>query len=734
MFRHRLNGKRSRRSSATQRAAHAVVDMLENRRLMSVSPLVAALQQGTVTPQQLAENGLVSMDWQGTQVYAQAGEWVVSFMRNQPTYSDEGDLISLNIEFVGPNVPSPEIQATLNGFGTGIQFVRYLGSKDFALLRADPALPFASVQQAASALPRFQTVEPNMANWSHTTTPNDPGFGMQWGLQDGADQDVDAPEAWDLAHGSSSVVVAVIDTGIDLGHPDLSANAWTNPLEVAGNGVDDDLNGYVDDIHGWDFVNNDGAPFDDNGHGTHVAGIIAATGNNAQGVAGVSWNARLMALKVLDSEGRGTVGGDIAAIEYATAMRNRGTNVRAINASYGSNGAPDIGQQNAITAAGNAGIMFVAAAGNGGPDGVGDNNDAAPTYPASYPMTSILSVTAIDRTGTITAFGNYGPATVDLAAPGGDILSTYPGGMYATGGGTSMAAPFVTGAVALAYSLKADVGLDTVRNAILGNVDLKPSLNGRTVSGGQLNLDRALRALAPASLTVIGDQNGNPFNDTIVVQSVGSPAYIEAIVNGVKQARVLASTVTSISVYGLAGNDTIKAAGVNIPVYISGGRGQDSITGGNGADTIYGGDDNDSISSGNGADIVYGNLGNDTVNGGLHNDDLKGGLGNDSLLGSDGNDSIYGGDGTDYISCGAGNDYAEGKGKADTMYGGTGGDTLHGGAGSDLIYGDDGDDWIYVHDGPVLYFNDTVYGGLGTDRAQWDAWDSVLADIALPYP
>ena len=192
---------------------------------------------------------------------------------------------------------------------------------------------------------------------------------------------IDAPDAWNISTGSQSVVVAVIDTGVDYTHPDLAANIWTNPGEIAGNGRDDDGNGFVDDVHGYDFAEHDGDPMDDNGHGTHVAGTIAAVGNNGLGVAGVNWSASIMPLKFLNSQGPGYLSDAIRAINYATMERTRyGVNVRVMNNSWGGGGFSSA-MQTAIQAASDAGILFVAAAGNSG-----TNNDASPHYPANYTL------------------------------------------------------------------------------------------------------------------------------------------------------------------------------------------------------------------------------------------------------------------------------------------------------------------------------------------------------------
>ena len=247
-----------------------------------------------------------------------------------------------------------------------------------------------STEDAILALknnPLVEYVEPNyrlsLAKTTPLATPNDPGYDRLWGLHNtgqtggSLDSDIDAPEAWEIAQGDN-VVVGVIDSGIDYTHPDLRNNLWTNPGEIANDGIDNDGNGYIDDYYGYDFVNNDSDPFDDQGHGTHVAGTIAAQANNNTGVIGVAPNAKVMALKFLGANGGGSTFDAIEAINYAVMM-----GADLTNNSWGGGG-PSQALYDAIANAGSAGQLFVASAGNGGFDGIGDNNDFLPSYPASY--------------------------------------------------------------------------------------------------------------------------------------------------------------------------------------------------------------------------------------------------------------------------------------------------------------------------------------------------------------
>ncbi len=269
-----------------------------------------------------------------------------------------------------------------------------------------------------SADPAVAYAEPDFVVHAEAI-PNDPRWSELWGMAK-----IGAPSAWDLSTGSSSIVIADIDTGVAYDHQDLAANMWQNPGEIPGNATDDDGNGYVDDVYGIDPANGDSDPYDDHGHGTHTSGTAAGVGNNSKGVAGVCWTARVMALKFLDAGGSGYDSDAIECINYVIWQKNHGVNVVAINASWGGAGY-NTSLRNAINAAGDAGIVFCAAAGN---DGV--NNDATPHYPSSYDCANIVSVAATDQNDAKAGFSNWGATSVDLAAPGVDILSTVPGDSF----------------------------------------------------------------------------------------------------------------------------------------------------------------------------------------------------------------------------------------------------------------------------------------------------------------
>jgi subtilisin family serine protease len=327
-------------------------------------------------------------------------------------------------------------------------------------------------------------------------TVDDPSFGSQWGLnntgQSGGtpDADIDAPEAWDVTTGTGKIIVAVIDTGVDYTHPDLAANMWVNTGEIAGNGIDDDHDGYIDDVYGYDFVNNDGDPMDDNSHGTHCAGIIGAVGDNGTGVAGVIWDVQIMAVKFLGANGSGYTSDAIKALDFAVSHGAQITSNSWGGGSYSQ------ALSDAITNAAAHGVIFVAAAGNNGA-----SDDTKPFYPASYTQDNIVAVAATDRYDHLASYSNYGATSVDIAAPGTSIYSTIPVSMgsYASKSGTSMATPFVAGALALVWDLHPDWTYTQVIDQVLGTVDPLSSLDGKVASGGRLNLANALGAPVDSS-------------------------------------------------------------------------------------------------------------------------------------------------------------------------------------------------------------------------------------------
>jgi len=342
--------------------------------------------------------------------------------------------------------------------------------------------------------PCIEYVEPNyifeLENTSITRSsrnlkkqPNDPELAKLWGLQK-----IQAPQAWDIHTGNSDVIIAVIDTGVDYDHPDLKHNMWKNPGEIAGNRVDDDKNGFIDDIYGYDFANDKGEPMDDNSHGSHVAGIIAASGDNEKGIAGVNWSAKIMALKVTKSN-RLTTADAISAIEYAKLM-----GAKIINASWHID-AKDHPKAlyDAIQVAKDAGILFVTAVGNKSRNIDSDNQFACLQCPASYDLDNIISVAATNESDGLYPTSNFGPISVDIAAPGTNIYSTIPQGKYEEKSGTSMAAPYVTGVASLLWSINPNFTYREIKDIILSNVDPIDALKEKTVSGGRLNAYKALQ-------------------------------------------------------------------------------------------------------------------------------------------------------------------------------------------------------------------------------------------------
>lgn len=323
--------------------------------------------------------------------------------------------------------------------------------------------------------------------------PNDPLFNEQWALNNsGADggakrADLDALKAWETTKGSDEVVVAVLDSGVDYNHVDLTSNMWTRPANIPAY-TDDEL-GSFNDINGYDGTSADGAirdPMDDNGHGTHCAGIIGAEGDNGEGVAGINWKVKIMPLKFLGRGGFGSTNDAIEAINYAIDRKKNGVNVRVISASWGST-SKSKALEDTIRAAGDAGILFVAAAGNDGSD-----NDRRPHYPSNYDLPNVISVAALDRTDHLASFSNFGVKTVHVAAPGKAIVSTWLGNDYREASGTSMATPYVSGVAALIIASEPDISMENVRTRIIKTADKLDSLDGKVASSGRICAANAL--------------------------------------------------------------------------------------------------------------------------------------------------------------------------------------------------------------------------------------------------
>ncbi len=320
--------------------------------------------------------------------------------------------------------------------------------------------------------------------------PSDPMFEDQWALnnvgQEGGKKsaDVSALKAWNKTTGSEEVVVAVLDSGVDYTHSDLVGNIWFRPDNIPE--YQDEELGTIDDEHGFNSAENSADPMDDNGHGTHCAGIIGAEGDNEEGIAGINWKVEIMPLKFIGKGGFGTTKDAIEAINYAVQRKRDGVNVRIISASWGST-AYSKALEDAIRAAGEEGILFVAAAGNDG-----SSNDSRPHYPSNYNLPNVISVAALDRNDQLASFSNFGKKTVHIAAPGKDILSTWLGDKYREASGTSMATPYVSGVAALILATNPDLPIKDLRERLLKSVDKLDSLKGKIETEGRINAAKAV--------------------------------------------------------------------------------------------------------------------------------------------------------------------------------------------------------------------------------------------------
>lgn len=368
------------------------------------------------------------------------------------------------------------------------------------------SLDVAALQSSLRAHPGVVYAEPNYIRRA-VVTPNDPRFSNLWGLSNVgqvvnghtgiAAADIHAASAWTIATGSRANVVTVIDTGVDYTHQDLSANVWSAPapftVTIAGIALTCAVG-----THGFNAILRTCDPMDDNNHGSHVAGTIGGGGNNGLGVTGINWNASIMAAKFLDATGTGSTSDAINAIEFAIQAKSAfaasaAANVRVLSNSWGGGGFSQ-GLLDEINKANTNGMLFVAAAGNSG-----SNNDLTPSYPASFNAPNVVSVAATNNSDQLASFSNFG-TSVHLAAPGVDILSTTIGNGYQFFSGTSMATPHVSGAAMLMLS-KCALSVANLKAAIVNNVDVLASLNGRVGTSGRLNVDRALRSCASAATT-----------------------------------------------------------------------------------------------------------------------------------------------------------------------------------------------------------------------------------------
>ncbi len=352
------------------------------------------------------------------------------------------------------------------------------------------------VVKSLSQNPNIEVIEPNYI-YKASRVPNDPMFSQLWGMsnlgqadsekqQGVVGMDIGATQAWDIETGSKDVIIAVIDTGVDYTNPDLAPNMWTNNAELNGKpGIDDDGNGVIDDIYGYNTITDSGDPKDDHGHGSHCSGTIGAKGDDGKGIVGVNWNTRIMAVKFLDSNGSGTLENAIKGIDYATKM-----GAKIMSNSWGGGGASQTLKE-AIERANTAGALFVAAAGN-----ESNNNDASPSYPASYQVPNVLAVAAVDNKGQIASFSNYGKSSVHVGAPGVNIVSTTTTG-YQSWSGTSMATPHVSGIAGLIASHEPKLTALEIKNRIITTAHPIASLRGKVRSAGLANAYAALTNTLP---------------------------------------------------------------------------------------------------------------------------------------------------------------------------------------------------------------------------------------------
>jgi subtilisin family serine protease/chitodextrinase len=421
----------------------------------------------------------------------------VMFRRAAGVYSDEVDAV---LEELGGRTIANDSRLAQE-----LGWVRMSVASD---VTADEAISALLARGVAEVAERNYVVE------AVGTVPNDPRFGELWGMEK-----IGAPEAWDYTTGSDSIVVAITDTGIDASHPDLAANMWTHPGEIAGNGIDDDGNGFVDDVHGWDFANDDSNPADDHGHGTHCAGTVGARGNDGVGVAGVNWRVRLMAVKFLSAGGSGYLSDGADSILYAAA-----NGARVVNASWGCAGCYTSYIEDAIDELGAQGGTFVAAAGNSSND-----NDKSPFYPAAHSNDNLIAVAATRSSDTLASFSNYGATTVDVAAPGDAILSTVPNNGYASWRGTSMAAPHVAGACGLLLSAHPSTSVAEVKTRLIATSDPLSALDGKVVANGRINVHRLIHAdfEAPSAPTGVEAYPGSASDITVTWSPSPEPDIAE---------------------------------------------------------------------------------------------------------------------------------------------------------------------------------------------------------------
>ena len=449
------------------------------------------------------------------------GDWVL-----------DANKVDLSRVFIHFKTTDP-VNLEADAYGKGVDVVRTFDlTPGIYETEISPSVDYPGTLDKLLTDPRISRIDQNFRMFTQAI-PNDPQYSQQWGLNNEGQTggtpgaDISAQAGWDIGHGTGKTIVAVVDTGVDYTHPDLVANMWHNAGEIPGNGIDDDGNGYVDDVNGYDTINNDADPMDDVDHGTHCSGIIGAVGNNGLGVSGVAWKTQIMAVKALGPNG-GNTATVLAGMDYA--IKN-GASI--ISLSLGGGGSPGDATDIFIRNAAAKNILFVCAAGNGGSDGIGDNNDQTHNYPSDYTADNIVAVAATTNQDNLTTFSNYGSVSIDIAAPGQDILSTLPVSMgsYGNMSGTSMATPMVSGALVVMHDTVPGLTYKEYIANLYRGADKLPSLAGKISTGARLNLEKSLPALqsitfaapasqtygdAPVALSATGGASGNPLTFTVI--------------------------------------------------------------------------------------------------------------------------------------------------------------------------------------------------------------------------